>query len=107
MPLPQSGEGKKHLRPILLEEWQHDLVSAEPWRLLRGLIRSDGCVFVNRTGPYEYLSYDFTNRSQDILDLFTATCDSLGVRYRRNPERVRICRQEAVGLMLAQVGVKG
>ena len=104
--LPQHGPGRKHERRIELEPWQQAVVDRAPWRFLRGLIRSDGCVFVNRTGPYEYLSYDFTNHSQDILDLFTATCDAVGVRYRRNPVRVRICRREAVDLMAEHVGVK-
>jgi hypothetical protein len=40
----------KHERPIVLEPWQRELVAATPWALLRGLIRSDGCVFINRTG---------------------------------------------------------
>ena len=53
----------------MLETWQR-LVGAAPWAFLRGCIRSDGCVFVNRTGRYEYLSYGFTNYSSDILDLF-------------------------------------
>ena len=41
----------KHERRIILEPWQQDLVDAASWALLRGLIRSDGCVFINRTGP--------------------------------------------------------
>jgi hypothetical protein len=53
---PQAGPGKKHERPIVLEPWQAAIVEAEPWRFLRGCIRSDGCVFINRTGRYEYLS---------------------------------------------------
>jgi hypothetical protein len=63
---PQHGPGKKHERPIVLEPWQRELVAAAPWALLRGLIRSDGCVFINRTGKYEYLSYCFDNDSADI-----------------------------------------
>jgi hypothetical protein len=61
---PQAGDGRKHERPIVLEDWQRRLVEDAPWSLLRGLIRSDGCVFINRTGRYEYLSYDFTNKSK-------------------------------------------
>ena len=67
---PQHGAGKKHERRIALEPWQQELVAAAPWAFLRGCIRSDGSVFVNRTGRYEYLSYDFCNLSQDILGLF-------------------------------------
>ena len=54
---PQHGPGKKHERRIVLEAWQQEIVEAAPWAFLRGCIRSDGCVFVNRTGRYEYLSY--------------------------------------------------
>ncbi len=103
---PQAGPGRKQDRPIVLEPWQQAIVDLEPWRLLRGLIRSDGCVFVNRTGPYEYLSYDFTNHSQDILDLFSRTCDHVAVEHRRYPVRIRVYRRAAVGLLLHHVGVK-
>ena len=48
---PQHGAGKKHERPILLEDWQQPWSSEAPWAFLRGFIRSDGCAFVNRTGP--------------------------------------------------------
>jgi hypothetical protein len=48
--LPQHGPGKKRERPIVLAPWQEALVAAAPWALLKGLIRSDGCVFVIRTG---------------------------------------------------------
>lgn len=103
---PQHGSGKKHERPIVLEPWQEDAVAKAPWRFLRGCIRSDGCSFLNRTGPYEYLSYEFFNYSQDILAMFCRTCDRVGVEYRRYPKRVRIYRRPSVALMEAHVGVK-
>ena len=68
--------------------------------------RSDGCVFVNRTGPYEYLSYDFSNRSGDILDLFADTCRQLGLQPRRYAKHVRLDRREDVGRLLEHVGIK-
>jgi hypothetical protein len=81
-----------------------------PWSFLRGCIRTDGCVFVNRTGPYSYLSYDFCNNSQDIIDLFTRACRLVGVDYRptrwRERFRVRINRRGSVERMLAMVGLK-
>jgi hypothetical protein len=43
---PQHAPGSKHMRPIELERWQRVIVEAQPWSLLRGLIRSDGCIFV-------------------------------------------------------------
>ena len=84
---PQHGPGKKHERRILLEDWQRSIVEAAPWAFLRGCIRSDGCVFVNRTGRYEYLSYGFANYSADILDLFESTCRRQGLRPRRYAAR--------------------
>ena len=103
---PQHGDGKKHERPIVLEPWQQEFVDAAPWAFLRGCIRSDGCVFVNRTGRYEYLSYDFANRSSDILDLFEATCRAVGLRPRRYARAVRLYRREDVGALLDHVGQK-
>jgi hypothetical protein len=45
--LPQHGPGKKHERRIVLQPWQHDLARRAPHLLVRGLIHSDGCRFVN------------------------------------------------------------
>jgi hypothetical protein len=104
---PQHGRGKKHERDVRLERWQQDLVDQAPWALLRGFIRSDGCVFVNRTGAYQYESYDFCNASEDLLDLFVQTCERVGLSYRRNGPRVRINRRESVAAMLQHVGRKG
>ena len=81
-----------------------------PWAFLRGCIRSDGCAFINRTGPYEYLSYEFSNYSKDIVDLFVSTCDQVGVATRVNRFRrrwsVRINQRASVALMLEHVGKK-
>jgi hypothetical protein len=104
---PQAGPGKKHDRPIVTEPWQDALIAEAPWAFLRGCIRSDGCAFVNRTGRYEYLSYDFHNLSVDILDLFTDTCVGLGLRPRRYAEHVRLNRREDVARLVAHVGLKG
>jgi hypothetical protein len=104
--LPQHGPGKKHERAIRLEPWQQDLLSAAPWWFLRGCIRSDGCVFINRTGQYAYESYDFCNRSADIRGLFAATCALVGVDCRPAGDRVRIYRRPSVELMLEHVGRK-
>ena len=103
---PQAGPGKKHRRRIVLADWQEDCIGAAPWALLRGLINSDGCSFINRTGPYEYLCYEFANHSQDILDLFCATCDRVAVEYRRYAKCVRIYKRPSVALLKSQVGVK-
>jgi hypothetical protein len=103
---PQHGQGKKHERPITLEPWQGALVDAAPWAFLRGCVRSDGCVFINRTGPYEYLSYDFSNHSEDILGLFERTCLALGLHPRRTPRKIRLNRREDVARLVEHVGRK-
>ena len=104
--LPQHGPGPKHNRPIALEAWQQAAVDAAPWRLLRGLLHSDGCAYVNRTGRYRYLSWDFSNRSADILDLFCATCHAVGVEHRRYRHHVRVHRRASVALLVEHVGLK-
>lgn len=103
---PHAGAGKKHHRRIVLADWQEDYAGAAPWALLRGLINSDGCSFVNRTGPYEYLSYEFANRSQDILSIFARAADLVGVDYRRYRYSIRIYRRASVSLLVEHVGVK-
>jgi hypothetical protein len=104
---PQHGPGKKHERSIALEPWQSQVVDRAPWAFLRGCINSDGCCFINRTGSYEYLSYDFYNHSADILDLFAGACERVGVEYRRYERRVRIYRRQSVELLRTNVGIKG
>lgn len=103
---PQHGPGRKHERPIRLEPWQDTLVQAAPWSFLRGCIRSDGCVFVNRTGRYRYVSYDFSNRSRDILDLFESTCAAVGVDCRRYDRHIRVYRRASVAALVQHVGLK-
>lgn len=103
---PQHGVGKKHERQIVLEPWQQEAVDAAPWAFLRGCIRSDGCVFINRTGRYEYLSYDFANVSQDILDLFVVVCCSVGLRPRRYAKHCRLYRRDDVATLVDRVGLK-
>jgi hypothetical protein len=104
--LPQHGPGKKHERPIVLEAWQRGLVDRAPWAFLRGCIRSDGCVFVNRTGAYRYLTYDFANDSADIRECFAQTCEAVGLRPRRHRRRVRLNRRADVAALQRYVGLK-
>lgn len=103
---PQHGPGLKHQRRIRLEQWQDDIVARAPWHFLKGCIRSDGCSFVNRTGPYKYLSYQFSNHSSDILDLFCVACDRADLQYRRYARSVRINRRSSVARLKAKIGVK-
>jgi len=113
---PQHGPGRKHERRIVLERWQDEILDAAPWPFIRGCIRTDGCAFINRTDvhrpkPYEYLTYDFSNMSKDIVDLFVVACDRVGVFTRLTRRSaggwdVRINRRASVALMLEHVGLK-
>jgi len=104
---PQHGRGRKHERPIRLEEWQQEVVDAgRPW-LLRGLTHSDGCRFVARDPSANYVRYSFSNLSADILRLFCETCDALGITWTRSdPRTIAISRRPAVRTMERLVGRK-
>ncbi|MFD8704220.1 helix-turn-helix domain-containing protein [Kitasatospora sp. NPDC059648] len=117
---PQHAPGKKHERTIALEPWQQEIVDAHPWEFLRGLIHSDGCRITNWatrtvggvTKRYEYPRYFFTNTSTDIIGLFTATLDAVGVQWKASIPRptgqvnISIARKDSVALMDAHIGPK-
>ena len=105
------GPGKKHERDVSLQAWQAKLVAAHPKALLRGLVHSDGDRHLNtvRRGDrtYAYPRYGFTNSSEQILDLFTDTCDLLGVRWTHTrPNRIAVSRGEDVAALDAFIGPK-
>jgi len=113
---PQHGPGRKHERRIILHPWQRSIVSAHPWLFLRGLIHSDGCRTVNRfkttlpsgrVARYAYPRYFFSNKSPDILELFTTTCDALGLRWTRsNLRNVSVAHRALVARMDQWIGPK-
>lgn len=76
--------GVKHNRPIYLADWQQELAERWPEQLVRGLIQSDGCRFVNtgRAGwRHPRYGYAFSNVSTDITGIFCSACDCLGLRW--------------------------
>jgi hypothetical protein len=79
---PQHGPGVKHTRPIFLSDWQRELAETWPDQLLKGLIQSDGCRFVNtgRNG-WRQPRYAFSNVSTDITSIFCSACDCMGLRW--------------------------
>jgi hypothetical protein len=116
---PQHGPGPKHEREIVLEPWQRTVVDAHPWDFVRGLIHSDGCRITNWTTRtvagerkrYEYPRYFFTNKSDDIRDLYTDTLDSLGVEWTQcarngNAYNISVAKKASVALMDTHVGPK-
>lgn len=79
---PQHGPGPKHTRPIFLANWQQRLAERWPEQLVKGLIQSDGCRFVNTgRGGWRHPRYVFSNVSTDITSIFCSACDCLGLRW--------------------------
>ncbi|MBB6568769.1 transcriptional regulator [Kribbella sandramycini] len=112
---PQHGQGPKHLRPIALEPWQHEIVAQYPELFLRGLFDSDGCRVANWTSRtaggvtkrYEYPRYQFSNESADIMRLCQQALDQLGIPWRM-PRRnaLSVARREGVARLDEFVGPK-
>lgn len=108
---PQHGPGRKHLRSIVLADWQERILEAHPDEVLKGLIHSDGCRVSNRVvtrgRPYEYTRYFFVNQSADILGICTRCLDVLGIDWRMNrPNSVSIAKRASVAALDRFIGPK-
>lgn len=112
---PQHGSGRKHERPIHLSSWQLPASVADHQRLIRGLLHSDGCRFINPvvrhgkdgTVRYEYVRYVLTNASSDIRTIFTESLDALGIQWRQmNARNISVARRESVVALDQFVGPK-
>ncbi|MGV0874846.1 hypothetical protein [Mycolicibacterium sp. XJ879] len=105
--LPQHGPGKKHERSIKLEPWQEALVDQATEEFVLGLIHSDGCRVVANDRGVRSIRYHFTNRSEDILGLFTAALDQLDIPWTRSSKYiVSIYRKAATARLDEFVGPK-
>jgi len=113
---PQHGPGRKHTRPIVLTNWQWDLVRHHREQFVRGLIHSDGCRTVNRfttklpsgrVAEYEYVRYFFSNESAEIRRLFCTVCEELGVRWTQSNRRnISVSHRDSVAVLERVVGPK-
>lgn len=109
--IPQHGPGRKHTRPILLTNWQRRIVLNYPEAFLRGLIHSDGTriIATERKGAYVRRAprYAFSNRSEDILELFRAACEMAGVHCTRSSvKQISVYSKAAVARLDEFVGPK-
>jgi hypothetical protein len=109
--LPQHGPGRKHTRPIILERWQQLITEIHPHELLRGLIHSDGRFVARQRKPdgshYEYVRYAFSNRSEDIKQIFCDHADLLGIAWTRPSDRdIQVARRASVAILEEFVGPK-
>ena len=105
--LPQHAPGVKHRRRIELERWQWDHVVDHPDLMLRGLIHSDGCRFINTGRGWRHPRYSFSNASSGIRHIFCETCGLLGLRWTRAGERtIYVSRKADVARMDEFIGPK-
>ena len=113
--LPQHGTGMKHMRSIVLEPWQQQVVDTYPLLFWKGLYHSDGSRFSNVVNGTDYPRYSFTNMSFDIITLFCDTCDRLGIHWTRKERQadtalktydVFISRRKDVAFLDREVGPK-
>ena len=103
---PQHGPGRKHLRNVALAEWQERLVQRAPHFLLRGLIHSDGCRFLNTGRRWRHPRYSFSNRSSDIRRIFTDTCSLMDLHWTTSGHTVYVSRKADVAKLDVLIGPK-
>jgi len=112
---PQHGPGRKHERPIVLDDWQRTIVEDHPGSFLRGLFHSDGSRVKNwarrpvagQLKTYEYPRWQFVNASQDIRELCCWALDLVGIPWRQSNVRViSVSRSEAVARLDELIGLK-
>jgi hypothetical protein len=85
---PQHGPGPKHKRRIALESWQQAFVDQATEEFILGLIHSDGCRVVANDRGVRSIRYHFSNRSEDIIGLFTGALDQLGIHWTRSTKYI-------------------
>ena len=105
--LPQMGPGRKHNRPIRLQEWQQVVVDRERHAFIRGLIHSDGCRVVANDRGVRSVRYHFSNKSEDIKRIFCENLDALGIHWTRPCDRqIAVYRKACTALLDEFVGPK-
>jgi hypothetical protein len=105
---PQHGSGAKHRRSIVLQRWQEGIALDEhPELLLRGLVHSDGCRVLNWVNGTAYPRYHFSNRSDDIREIFAEACLRLGIACRpHNRWGLSVARRASVARLDGFIGPK-
>jgi hypothetical protein len=112
----QHGAGAKHMRPVILEDWQKTITHEHPSALIRGLIHSDGCRCLNRfktklpsgrVAEYSYVRYFLSNLSSDIRAIFAEHCELLGIRVTQpNHRNLAVSHRASVATLERIVGPK-
>jgi hypothetical protein len=102
--VPQHGSGVKHERTLRLTAWQEALVlEGHPGLFVCGLLHSDGCRVTNhvtvRGRRYAYPRYFFSNRSEDIHQMFARAIGRLGLSSTRSGWNQSVARHADVALL--------
>jgi hypothetical protein len=112
---PQHGPGRKHLRTLVLEDWQREIVEAEPAAFLRGLFHSDGCrvnnwaqrMVAGEMKRYDYPRWQFVNHSPEIRTWCCEALDLVGVPWRLSSwKTVSVSTRTAVARLDELIGLK-
>jgi len=83
------------------------LVAKATEEFVLGLIHSDGCRVVANDRGVKSIRYHFSNRSEDILGLFTAALDALNITWTRSDwHTISIYRKAATARLDTFVGPK-
>lgn len=80
---PQIGKGAKHKRKLTFTNWQMDIIKQYPKDFIRACIQSDGSIYNATTKGRIYKRYNFTNASEDIIDLFLYSLKEIGIEVRK------------------------
>jgi hypothetical protein len=97
---PQHGAGPKHLRSIRLAEWQAQVVTENPFDLLRGLLDSDGSRFDREVNGTAYPAYEFTNESLGIREIFCRVANAVGLAFTiPKPNVIAVARRQHVATL--------
>jgi hypothetical protein len=104
---PQHGPGKKHLRPIVLTQWQQPIVDRNRRELIQGLIHSDGCRIVADDRGVKSVRYHFSNLSEDVKRIYCDSLDALGIPWTRPcGKQIAVYRKSATAFLDEFVGPK-
>lgn len=112
---PQHGPGTKHQRPIVLDDWQREIVLDHPGPFLRGLFHSDGSrvrnwatrMIAGNKKRYDYPRWQFSNRSSDIRELCCWALDLVEIPWRQsNTYCISVSRRDAVVRLDELIGIK-
>ena len=104
---PQHGPGRKHERLIRLEPWQEEFVKNETESFVRGLIHSDGCRVIANDRGVKSIRYHFSNRSEDIKDIFCESLNRLEIPWTRPSNKdIAVYRKAATARLDEFVGPK-